>query len=169
MCALCVQWTRLPSAWMKKLFRTLTTLAAVSVAMWLVGREAAKRFQGDTHPDDDSFRVMALLGGAAIASHATALRSIQAKVRAGGIDLDLTGATLSPEGAHLDIDVMAGGMEVNVPAGWRVYVVQHVQKGEVEIDVADPETLPTDAPILTVQAEVRAGGVTIKARPRVLA
>jgi len=154
---------------MKRLSRSLITVIAVTTAMWLVGREMAKRFQGDTHPDDDSFRVMALLGGSSIASHAAALRSVQAKVRAGGIDLDLTGATLSPEGAHLDIDVMAGGMEVNVPAGWRVYVVQHVQNGEVEIDVADPETLPTDAPILTVQAEVRAGGVTIKARPRVLA
>jgi len=154
---------------MKKLSRSLITVIAVTTAMWLVGREMAKRFQGDTHPDDDSFRVMALLGGSSIASHAAALRSVQAKVRAGGIDLDLTGATLSPEGAHLDIDVMAGGMEVSVPTGWRVYVVQHVQNGEVEIDVADPETLPTDAPILTVQAEVRAGGVTIKARPRVLA
>ncbi|MEK7251826.1 MAG: LiaF domain-containing protein [Actinomycetota bacterium] len=154
---------------MKTLARTLITVVAVSIAVRLVGREMAKRFQGDTHPDNDTFRVMAFLGGSSISSHALSLRSIQAKVRAGGIDLDLTGATLSPEGAHLDIDVMAGGMEVTVPVGWRVYVVQQVEKGEVEVDVTDPATLPTDAPVLTVQAEVRAGGVTIKARPRVLA
>lgn len=154
---------------MKTLARTLITVVAVSIAVRLVGREMAKRFQGDTHPDNDTFRVMAFLGGSSISSHALSLRSIQAKVRAGGIDLDLTGATLSPEGAHLDIDVMAGGMEVTVPGGWRVYVVQQVEKGEVEVDVTDPATLPTDAPVLTVQAEVRAGGVTIKARPRVLA
>ncbi len=154
---------------MKTLARTLITVVAVSIAVRLVGREMAKRFQGDTHPDNDTFRVMAFLGGSSISSHALSLRSIQAKVRAGGINLDLTGATLSPEGAHLDIDVMAGGMEVTVPVGWRVYVVQQVEKGEVEVDVTDPATLPTDAPVLTVQAEVRAGGVTIKARPRVLA
>jgi predicted membrane protein len=136
---------------------------AVSVAMWLAGRRASKRFQGDTKPDDDSFRVMAFLGGAAVASKATALRSVQAKVRMGGMDLDLTGATLSSEGAHIDLDVKAGGVELTVPAEWRVYVVQHVVKGEVEVDVPDPETLPADAPILTVQADVKAGGLVIRA------
>jgi hypothetical protein len=146
----------------KRLFRVLITFVAVSVAMWLAGRRASKRFQGDTTPDDDSFRVMALLGGAAVASKATALRSVQAKVRLGGMDLDLTGATLSPEGAHVDLDVRAGGVQLTVPAEWRVYVVQHVDKGEVEVDVPDPETLPADAPILTVQAEVKAGGLVIR-------
>ena len=148
---------------MKRLFRVLITFAAVSVAMWLAGRRASKRFQGDTTPDDDAFRVMAFLGGAAVASKATALRSIQAKVRVGGMDLDLSGATLSSEGAHVDLDVMAGGVQLTVPDWWRVYVVQHVDKGEVEVDVPDPETLPTDAPILTVQADVKAGGVVIRA------
>ena len=131
--------------------------------MWLAGRRASKRFQGDTTPDDDTFRVMAFLGGAAVASKATALRSIQAKVRVGGMDLDLSGATLSSEGAHIDLDVMAGGVQLTVPDWWRVYVVQHVDKGEVEVDVPDPETLPADAPILTVQADVKAGGVVIRA------
>ena len=136
---------------------------AVSVAMWLAGRRVKKKFQGGTTPDDDSFRVMAFLGGAAVASNATALRSIQAKVRLGGMDLDLTGATLSSEGAHVDLDVKAGGVQLTVPAVWRVYVVQHVDKGQVELDVPDPETLPADAPILTVQADVKAGGLVIRA------
>ena len=153
---------------MKHLFKALITLVAVSVAMWLVGQRVAKQFQGDTHPDDDSFRLMAFLGGAAAKSRATALRSVKAKVRAGGLDLDLTGATLSPEGAHVDLDVMAGGIQLTVPADWRVYVVQHVEKGEVDIDVADPESLPSDAPILTVQAEVKAGGVAIRSETRPL-
>jgi len=47
-------------------------------------------------------------------------------------------------------------------------VVQHVEKGEVEVDVPDPESLPNDAPILTIQAEVKAGGVTIKSESRPL-
>jgi len=147
----------------KRLIRVLITFVAVSVAMWLAGRRVTKKFQGGTTPDDDSFRVMAFLGGAAVASKATALRSIQAKVRLGGMDLDLTGATLSSEGAHVDLDVKAGGVQLTVPAVWRVYVVQHVDKGEVEVDVPDPETLPADAPILTVQADVTAGGLVIRA------
>lgn len=148
---------------MKSLLRVLFTLLAVSVAAWLVGQRLARQFQGGTDPDDDEFRVMAFAGGAAVRSHATALRSVQAKVRAGGIDLDLTEATLSPEGAHIDLDVVAGGVQLTVPAAWRVYVVEHVDKGEVEKSFADPETLPADAPILTVQAEVKAGGIVIRA------
>ena len=72
----------LPSTSMKTLARTLITVVAVSIAVRLVGREMAKRFQGDTHPDNDTFRVMAFLGGSSISSHALSLRSIQAKVRA---------------------------------------------------------------------------------------
>jgi predicted membrane protein len=153
---------------MKHLFKALFTLVAVSVAMWFVGQQMSKRFQGDTHPDDDTFRLMVLAGGTAVKSHATALRSVQVKVRAGGLDLDLTGAALSPEGAHVDLDVMAGGVQLTVPADWRVYVVQHVEKGEIEVDVPDPESLPNDAPILTIQAEVKAGGVTIRSESRPL-
>lgn len=147
---------------MKTLIRAVITSIAISLAVRVIGGVIARQFQGDTDPDDDAFRVMAFLGGASVSSRAKALRSVQVKVRAGGIDLDLTGATLSPEGAHLDIDVMAGGMEVTVPAEWRVYVVQHVEKGEVDVEVTDPATLPDDSPILTVQAEVRAGGVSIR-------
>jgi predicted membrane protein len=153
---------------MKKLFGAFITLIAVSVAMWLVGQRMAKKFQGDTTPDDDSFRLMAFMGGTAVKSHATALRSAQIKVRAGGLDLDLTEATLSAEGAHVELDVAAGGVQVTVPADWRVYVVEHVDKGEVDIDVPDPETLPKDAPILTIQVEVKAGGVAIRSETRPL-
>ena len=149
---------------MKRLVQVLITFIAVSAAMWLAGQRAAKRFQGDTTPDDDSFRVMALMGGAAVVSRATALRSIQARVVVGGLYLDLTGATLSPEGAHVDLGVKAGGVQVSVPATWRVYVVHHVDKGEVEVEVPDPDTLPADAPILTIQAEVKAGGVVIRSK-----
>ncbi len=155
-------------AGMKKLIGAFITLVAVSVAMWLVGQSTAKKFRGDTHPDDDSFRLMAFLGGSAVKSHATPLRSVEAKVRAAGLDLDLTEATLSAEGAHIDLDVKAGGVQLTVPADWRVYVVQHVEKGEVDVDVPDPESLPNDAPILTVQAEVKAGGVAIKSKTRPL-
>jgi len=149
---------------MKRLFQALVAFLAVSAAMWLTGQRISKRFQGDTTPNDDSFRVMAFMGGAAVESRATALRSVQARVVAGGLYLDLTGATLSPEGAHVDLEVKAGGVQVSVPATWRVYVVHHVDKGEVEVEVPDPDTLPSDAPILTIQAEVKAGGVVVRSK-----
>lgn len=147
---------------MKRLIKVLVTFMALSAAMWLAGRRVSRKFQGATSPDDDSFRVMAFMGGAAVASKATALRSVQAKVVVGGMDLDLTGATLAPEGAHVELEVKAGGVQVSVSPTWRVYVVHHVDKGEVEVDVPDPDTLPGDAPILTIQAEVKAGGVVIR-------
>lgn len=148
---------------MKALVRALVVFVILSVAMWVVGRVASERYEDGTEPDDDEFRLMAFLGGKQVRSRAAALRSVKAAVRVGGMDLDLSEATLDAAGAHLDIDVTAGGLRVTVDPSWRVYVVRDVSSGEVEVDLADPDTLPDDAPVLTVQATVRAGGVMIDA------
>lgn len=148
---------------MKQMVRAMVVAVVVAAAMWAVGRVTSERFEEGTDPDDDEFRLMAFLGGKQVRSQATALRAVKAVVRVGGIDLDLSEATLDRDGAHLDIQVTAGGLRVAVDPSWRVYVVQDVSNGEVEVDLPDPDTLPDDAPVLTVQATVSMGGVMIEA------
>jgi hypothetical protein len=81
----------------------------------------------------------------------------------GGIDLDLRGAVLDPNGAHLALNVTVGGMKLVVPPTWRVYVAEDVRGGAVEVNTESPETLGDDAPVLTIEAVVRSGGVVIDA------
>jgi hypothetical protein len=148
---------------MKKLLRLLAWLVALGAAMAGTGAILSKNFEGDTDPDDEEFRVGAMVGGRAVKSRATALRSVAAKVFMGGVDLDLREATLAPGGAHVSLRVTAGGVRLVVPPSWAVVVADDVQGGSVEVRTAPPDTLPADAPVLTVEAIVRSGGVMIDA------
>jgi hypothetical protein len=54
-------------------------------------------------------------------------------------------------------------MRVAVPPTWKVYVADDVRGGAVEVNTPSPEELDGDAPVLTVEAVVRSGGVVIEA------
>lgn len=148
---------------MRRTARFLIKFVILWVAMLVIGRMASRQFEGATTPDDDEFRILGFLGGRAVRSNATALRAATVHVTVGGIDLDLRGATLDPAGAHLALKVTVGGMKVVVPPTWRVFVAEDVRSGAVEVNTASPETLGDDAPVLTIEAVVRSGGVVIDA------
>lgn len=147
---------------MLRVIRSLVKVAAFGVVMWLVGRTVSRQVEGGTTPDDDEFRVMSLIGGRQITSRAARLRSAHITVVAGGVDLDLTNAHLDDSGAHLTLDVTAGGIRVAVPESWRVFVAEQVMMGGIEVDLTDPATLSDEAPTLTVEAVIRGGGVLLE-------
>jgi predicted membrane protein len=148
---------------MKKVLRVLLWFVAVGVGMQVAGALASKAFEGDSDPNDDEFRIGAVIGGRAVTSKASALRSIAAKVFMGGVALDLREATMAPGGAHLSMRVTAGGVRIVVPPTWAVVVAEDVVGGAVQVDTTPPDALPADAPVLTVEAIVRSGGVMIEA------
>jgi len=148
----------------RRLIKFLVAFFAVGVAMWVVGQILSENYEGDEADSDaDEFRVGAVLSGKQVVSRAKALRSIETKVFMGGVDLDLRDATLDPRGAHLSLNVTAGGVRVAVPPTWLVVVADDVVGGAVEVDTTPADDLPTDAPVLTVEATVRSGGVMIEA------
>ena len=148
----------------RRLIKFLVAFFAVGVAMWVVGQILSENYEGDEADSDaDEFRVGAVLSGKQVVSRAKALRSIETKVFMGGVDLDLRDATLAPRGAHLSLNVTAGGVRVAVPPTWLVVVADDVVGGAVEVDTTPADDLPTDAPVLTVEATVRSGGVMIEA------
>jgi hypothetical protein len=148
---------------MRRLARLLFRFVILWSAMWIVSRIASRAFEGETTPDDDEFRVLGFLGGRAVASRAASLRRATVQATLGGIDLDLRSAVLDPAGAHLELRVTGGGMRVAVPPTWKVYVADDVRGGAVEVNTPSPEELDGDAPVLTVEAVVRSGGVVIEA------
>lgn len=148
---------------MRRATRFLIKFLILWVAMLVIGRVASRQFEGTTTPDDDEFRILGFIGGRAVRPRSAALRSATVQVIVGGIDLDLRGATLDPAGAHLALKVTVGGVKVMVPSAWRVYVAEDVRGGAVEVNTESPESLEEDAPVLTIEAVVRSGGVVIDA------
>ena len=54
-----------------------------------------------------------------------------------------------------------GGVALAVSPSWRVVVESSLSGGDVASDLPDPDTLPEDAPVLTVRVTGRGGGVAI--------
>ncbi|MDH3605619.1 MAG: cell wall-active antibiotics response protein [Acidimicrobiia bacterium] len=148
----------------RKLKRWLMWVVVAQVAGWVIGQIIAKKMtKGDETSDE--FQVATIMGGKKFESHAKDLRSGVVITSMGGIDLDLTDATIGAEGAELELRTTMGGIQVTVPEAWAVKVESELKAGEFQVDVAPPEALPDDAPQLRIHAVTRMGGglVTTKA------
>lgn len=133
---------------------TLTSIvAAITV------KKAVPAF-GD--PDDNSFSLVAALGGQEFTSTANKLTDGSALAFMGGVEIDLTGAVLDTQ-ATLQLRAFMGGVEVRVPASWSIEVVEREFMGEVEtsIDPATAQDALGEAPLLFVYATAVMGGIEI--------
>jgi len=77
----------------------------------------------------------------------------------GGVEVDLTGATIEGE-AVLDAVALFGGVDVEVPTGWRVVLDGPAIFGGNESHVPPPRE--DDAPTLHVRGTAIFGGVDVK-------
>jgi predicted membrane protein len=141
----------------RKLIRVLLWIFAAQVAGWIVGQIIAKKMtKGDETTDE--FQVATIMGGKKFESHAKDLKSGVVITSMGGIDLDLTDATIGSAGAELELKTTMGGIQVTVPEEWAVKVDSDSKAGEFQVDVTPPEALPDDAPQLRIHAVTRMGG-----------
>lgn len=147
---------------MRKALRALVKFIVITTAMRLVGMAISRAYEGEGTASDDDFKLMALMSGRLLISESTSLRTGTAVAAMGGIDIDLREATLDPGGAHVALKTYMGGIRMNVPPGWKVYVHEDMRAGGIEVETPDPETLPDDAPRLTVEAIARSGGILIE-------
>jgi hypothetical protein len=108
---------------------------------------------------DDSFSIVAVIGGRNFESSAEHFAEGSALAVMGGIDLDLNSATLAP-GAKLDLRAFMGGIEVSVPASWRVEIIATERMGEVIHDL-DGDGQNNEGPLLLVYASATMGGISI--------
>ena len=147
---------------MKIIKRVLLAWVAITVAS-IVAVAAVKRAAPSFgKPDDDVFSIVAAMDGQEFTSTAKNFTTGSALALMGGIEIDLTGATLDSE-AILRLRAVMGGIEVVVPAAWRVEVASRTFLGGVENDT-DPdatELLSDEAPQLHVYATATMGGIEI--------
>jgi len=82
----------------------------------------------------------------------------------GGIDLDLRGASLAPDGADLLVTTTMGGVQVTVSPDWAVDVDTDTLVGGFDVHVTPLTELPHDAPRLRIHAVTRMGGGQVTAK-----
>ncbi|NIA24222.1 MAG: hypothetical protein GWP04_01490 [Gammaproteobacteria bacterium] len=146
---------------MKKLFKILLWMITVSAAIKAMAVALTKIIGENTDKEADEFKLVALMGGRNYESVSSHLRSGRVIAAMGGVDIDLRQAHLDPEGARLNLRVLAGGARVLVCESWRVEVDHRVIGGAAQIEIPDPETLPDGAPILHIDALTVGGGLVI--------
>lgn len=111
--------------------------------------------KASTNPSDS---VSVILAGSNAKNTSDDYKGGKATAILGGIELDLSGATIKNE-ATLNLYAMLGGIEIKVPKGWQVKSAITPIAGAIEI-----KTAPTDkdAPTLTLVGDVVLAGVEVK-------
>jgi hypothetical protein len=146
---------------MKRLLKAMFWFIATNVALKAAAVIATNLIGEETSEDSDEFRLVALMDGRTYESVAEKLRTGTIIAVAGGVDIDLRQALLDPEGASLDVTIVAGGVRVLACKSWRVEVEKSTAGAAVQIETPDPDSLPDGAPILHVKATTIAGGLVI--------
>ena len=147
--------------------RILRALTLTAVGFWAGMAAAAavvKRAvpsRGDAESDDVA--LVAIFDGIELRSRANAFHGGSMFAWYGGIAVDLHGARLAAEGAHLDLHALNGGIAVKVPSGWRVQSSLKALAGGVDVRVPEPED--PEAPTLTLDGFAAFGGVAVGAKP----
>lgn len=146
-----------------KIIRRLLIGWFVLVAASVLGAAAVRRlvpaFGGES---DDVFSLVYSMAGGQFVSAAGGLRSGEVTAFMGGAEVDLRGATIV-YGASLSLRAWMGGIDVIVPADWRVEVASSVFMGGVG-NLTDPDG-SEDGPLLLVRVSAIMGGVEIHADP----
>jgi hypothetical protein len=113
--------------------------------------------------DVDSVSAVVLFSGRELAPTSQAFTGGSLVAFFGGFELDLRGCHLA-EDAHLDVTTVFGGCDIQVPPGWRIDVRGPAIFGGVE-NGARGQSLPPDAPTLSLRVLAVFGGVEVKVTP----
>lgn len=130
----------------------------VGVGLWLLVRRPAT-LTGRTASPDERIDAVAVFSGRRVVNTAPRFRGGSATAVFGGVEVDLTGATIEGE-AVLDAVALFGGVDVAVPHGWRVVVDGPAIFGGNDSHVPPP--FEDDAPTLHVRGTAIFGGVDVK-------
>jgi hypothetical protein len=146
-----------------RLFRTLIVFKLGFWAGTFASAGLLKRaFPSRGDADSDEVRLVAILNGIELKSHAQAFRGGSMFTWLGGIAVDLREAQLAPD-AHLEVGSLLGGIALRVPIGWRVEADVQSLGGGVAVDVPEPED--ADAPTLRISGFSAFGGIAVGAKP----
>ncbi len=144
----------------KRIIRLIVVGWIVGVVVGAVAALRVKMGAGrDSDESADEIVATAIFGPLAYRSTAAQLRIGTLECWYGGGELDLRDATLDPAGATLSVRAIFGGGQILVPSSWRV-VVDARGLGGIQ-DVRDGIDIAADAPTLTIEGLLIAGGFAV--------
>ncbi|MDZ7728741.1 MAG: LiaF-related protein [Dehalococcoidia bacterium] len=146
---------------MKRIVAVVAMLAAIPAVLSAIGAFAARRRQAYGDEESDSFDLVNVCRGQELVGRSQSFAGGSVFNVLGGVDVDLQGTKLDPLGAYLEVNCWLGGVDITVPAGWRVILNADTFAGGADSSAPAGEELPEDAPTLEIDAHVVLGGVSI--------
>ncbi len=140
---------------MKRLIKPLLSVAAVQLVIMVLGFVLKSRFLSQQLGEGE-INAVAVSGGTEENVTSTDFRGGYLRAVMGGVELDLTEATIEDPPATIELTVVMGGAEIAVPEGWKVRVDTKPILGGV--DGASDEG---EHPDLVLTGKVIMGGVLI--------
>ncbi len=145
---------------MKWLRRILIGIVLFNVLAVVAAQVAKRRLPTYGDQDSETFALVAAMDGIEFVSRSEALRSGSGTAVMGGMAIDLT-EVRSADTITLDLKAIMGGIDVLVPAHWRVEMASTSIMGGTE-NLTDPDTAADDATVLVVDARAYLGGITVR-------
>ncbi len=144
---------------------TVKALVALNIGLMVTALIARRLVPSEGDESSDVFVHSTVMFGTEFKSRATALRSAKIFTLFGGAVIDLTGASLDST-AELEIVTIVGGVEVRVPAKWRVEAANSILAGGAEMALDGQTDLGPSAPVLRVRSRTIIGEVSVTNRSR---
>ena len=141
----------------KRVFLGVFLMNVLLVVAGLVAKRMLPAYGDET---SDVFAAVAAMDGAKVVNKSDSFRAGSGSAVMGGMTIDLTEAGISTS-ATLELTAVAGGIDVTVPASWRVEMASTVFAGGVE-NLTDPDAVADDAPLLLVDARAYFGGIAVR-------
>lgn len=141
----------------KRVFLGVFLMNVLLVVAGLVAKRMLPAYGDET---SDVFAAVAAMDGSEIVNKSDSFRAGSGSAVMGGMTIDLTEAGISTS-ATLELTAVAGGIDVTVPASWRVEMASTVFAGGVE-NLTDPDAVVDDAPLLLVDARAYFGGIAVR-------
>ena len=137
-------------------------LLLIGIGIWvLTGRVSLQRGEATGGERVDG---AAVFGSRQLASNSQSLEGGSLLAVFGGVEADLSAATLAPDGAGIDATAVFGGIDLLVPAGWRVEISGLPIFGGWS-DRASSQPAPPGSPTLRIRALTAFAGLEVKRAP----
>lgn len=128
--------------------------AATNVVAGALFRRRRRRYAGTRR------HFLLVHGGEELRPSAKEMADAVASVFMGGLVLDLRPVPLPTDPLNLDVRVVMGGLEVQLPRDWKVAVAVSPTLGGVSDDRPSPLP-PGDSPHLRIRGRVTLGGIEL--------
>ncbi len=146
---------------MRVLRRVALGVVLLNVLLVVAAQVAKRMLPAYGDDDSDVFAAVAAMDGTEVVNRSDSFRAGSGTAVMGGMSIDLSEADIVSS-ATLELTAVAGGIEVTVPASWRVEMTSSAVAGGTE-NLTNPDAAGDDAPLLLVDARVYFGGVSIRA------